>query len=224
MWARRVAACPSYPQTGRRGRPRPAVSRRAPSAASRCCTTRRQNTHVTESVDQREVVYPWHPLGGRVVFVREVIEKASGAFARCRELGDRQGRVLEVPVWIVDAAACRTVRRAASPVADLRALVALRVLLSESGRSRSSAEASRRLAIASPDRNRGDCHGAPAPPDQKPKSLIGPLRDGMSESTCRDTELERVADGDAARVDRSDGTTVRRSRRRRRRRSAGGRR
>ena len=116
---------------------------RASYAAGWYCTTRRQNTHVTESVDQREVVYPWHPLGGPVVFVREVIEKASGAFARCRELGDRQGRVLEVPVWMLDAAACRTVRRAASPVADLRALVALRVLLSESGRSRSSADLSR---------------------------------------------------------------------------------
>ena len=40
MWARRVAACPSYPQAGRRGRPRPGVSHRAPSVAFRCCRSR----------------------------------------------------------------------------------------------------------------------------------------------------------------------------------------
>ena len=34
MWARRGATCPSYPQAGRRGRPRLAFARRAPSAAT----------------------------------------------------------------------------------------------------------------------------------------------------------------------------------------------
>ena len=37
MWARRGAACPSYPQASRRGMPRPGFSRPAPRAASRGC-------------------------------------------------------------------------------------------------------------------------------------------------------------------------------------------
>ena len=37
MWARRGATCLSYPRAGRRGRPRLAFARRAPSVAARSC-------------------------------------------------------------------------------------------------------------------------------------------------------------------------------------------
>jgi hypothetical protein len=90
-----------------------------------------------------------------------VIEKAGGAAARCSEAGDQHGRMLEIPCWMFDAAACHTMRRASSPVADLCALAALRVFLLEASAPLSSADASRRLAIASPDQNRGDRNETP---------------------------------------------------------------
>jgi hypothetical protein len=51
------------------------------------CTTRLQNTHRTE---KREVLYLWHPLGGNIVQIHEVVDKASGTgHKEVVNLGDR---------------------------------------------------------------------------------------------------------------------------------------
>jgi len=39
--------------------------------------------------------------------------------------------MLEIPLWMLDAVACATMRYAPDPVADLRALAALKVLLED---------------------------------------------------------------------------------------------
>ena len=75
----------------------------APNVGAWYCTTERQNTHVT---DRREVLYPWHPLSGQSVFVHDVIDKPGDAVFRCNLTARRSDRLLEVPVWMFDRAAC----------------------------------------------------------------------------------------------------------------------
>ena len=48
--------------------------------------------------DETDVVYAWHPWAGRRVRVHEVIERATGASARCRIVGAPPTRVQEIPV------------------------------------------------------------------------------------------------------------------------------
>ena len=48
------------------------------------CTSSQHNAHNTEL----RVLYPWHPWAGRIVDIREVIEKTSGHVARCSLSGE----------------------------------------------------------------------------------------------------------------------------------------
>jgi|GEM_PF-4299937 len=93
-----------------------------------------------------------------MVRVHEVIDKAAGLLARCSLIGDAVSRAQEIPVWMFDAAWCRTVRGAAHPVVGLDALLALRALLLEADAGPIPAEMNLEAAtIASPGENRGDC-------------------------------------------------------------------
>ena len=66
-------------------------------------TTHQHNTHIR---DVREVCYPWHPWHGRRVWVRASLVRLGRAVAFC-SLEDLQAcRVLEVPLWMLDVAAC----------------------------------------------------------------------------------------------------------------------
>lgn len=88
----------------------------------RYCTTGRQNTHVT---DRREVLYPWHPWFGRLVYVHSVVDKPGDAVFRCNLTGLRSDRLLEVPIWMFDRTACASCRRSVSAHVSLEALKAL---------------------------------------------------------------------------------------------------
>jgi len=131
--------------------------------------------------------------------------------------------MLEIPLWMLDAVACATMRYAPDPVADLRALAALKVLLEDASARATSPEDIQGLTVASPDRNRGDRHGTQTPPlsDQTPALSVRSLRGGAADRACPDAELEHIAGGDAAQTDRPDGSPVRRSRRRPSRRVSG---
>jgi len=66
-------------------------------------TTQQHNTHIT---DVREICYWWHPWHGRAVRVHASLVKRGQAVAHC-SLEDVQAcRVLEVPLWMLDVAAC----------------------------------------------------------------------------------------------------------------------
>jgi len=92
------------------------------------CTTQRHKTHVTEAV---EVLYPWHPWFGRVVYIHEVIERGGQRIFRC-DLGEKQtARCMDVPAWMFDRAACLRIRRADTPEVELAALICLKALLAE---------------------------------------------------------------------------------------------
>jgi hypothetical protein len=87
------------------------------------CTTRRGNAHRTE---ERKVLYPWHPWAGCIVHIHEVIEKAAGDVVRCSHDDGASGRLLELPIWMFDPAACAPMLVETFPQADIAALQALR--------------------------------------------------------------------------------------------------
>ena len=102
--------------------------RQGSSVVADCYTTRLQNTHRTE---KREVFYPWHPWAGCNVQIHEVVEKASGNVARCSRDGVAVCRLLELPTWMFDRAACASMRMDTRPWVDVAALDALTTLLAE---------------------------------------------------------------------------------------------
>src|ERR1700734_2654705 len=120
-----------------------------PSGGVGDCTTPHQKTHGTEAGDEVEVVYPWHPWVGRTVCVHEVVERGAIASARCSLGGAGHVRLRQLPLWMLDAVGCRTMRVQAHPMATLCALAALHALLSAE-RKRSEAEP-QAAAIESPE-------------------------------------------------------------------------
>jgi hypothetical protein len=102
------------------------------------------------------VAYAWHPRSGRLVFVHEVIERATGSWARCSLAGTDMVRLRKIPIWMLDALACRGTWQAPEPVAALSALVALRVLL--------SATTGSTAAIAFAPHRPGERHAIPPSP------------------------------------------------------------
>jgi hypothetical protein len=104
------------------------------------------------------IAYSWHPWAERTVRVHEVIER-TGSVARCSLVDAAVARVQEIPVWMLDAAACCQTRLAAEPATSLSALTALRILLLEAMRIAAAEEPSD-AGIASPDSSRGDRHAA----------------------------------------------------------------
>ena len=102
-----------------------------PSACRPDCRTPRHKTHNTASGTEVTVAYAWHPWAGQLVHVHEVIERATGAWARCSPAGADIVRLREILTWMLDASVCRVMRRVSEPVAALSALVALRALLTE---------------------------------------------------------------------------------------------
>jgi hypothetical protein len=99
---------------------------RAPDADAADYTRRRDNAH---KIEEREVLYPWHPWFGRVVHVREVIEKQAGGVLNCSLDGSASARWLELPKWMFDRAACLSIRMEVSPRVDSAALTALKTCL-----------------------------------------------------------------------------------------------
>jgi hypothetical protein len=151
----------SAPCAGRRQAAHRSVRRVAASIS----TTSHHNTHSTAAGDEVAVLYAWHPWAGRLVRLHEVIERAVGAAARCSLVDAPLTRTQEIPVWMLDPVACRTMRATGEPVAALSALTRLRALLADAAHG-AARQAPSRAALASPE-SRGDRHAtssAPAAP------------------------------------------------------------
>jgi hypothetical protein len=65
-------------------------------------TTQQRNTHIR---DLREILYCFHAWHGRAVWVHASLVRRGRAVAYC-SLEDENSRVLEVPLWMLDVAAC----------------------------------------------------------------------------------------------------------------------
>src|SRR3954471_2686127 len=94
-------------------------------------TTSHHKTHSTGSGDEVVVFYAWHPWAGRAVRFHEVIERATGTAARCSLADAPIARPQEIPVWMFDPVACRTMRAAPQPVAALSVLMSLHALFAD---------------------------------------------------------------------------------------------
>src|SRR4051794_41506675 len=160
--------------TTRSARPAPQSAGTWPS------TTSHHKTHSTAAGDEVTVVYAWHPWAGRPVRLHEVIERATGASARCSLVDATNARLQEIPVWMLDALVCRTTRTTAQPVAALPALAALRALLSDATRGAPTG-----AAVASPE-SCGDRHATPSSPAAKAAPSTRPRPDEPAARCCRD--------------------------------------
>ena len=210
------------PQPAADGRNRrdPAFERQGSNAGACDCTRRRDNAH---KIDEREVLYPWHPWFGRVVHVRGVIEKRAGGILHCSMDGGASGRWLELPQWMFDRAACLSMCMEVSPRVDSAALTALKTCLvdasgaglcgsplsnaSDSGAGKSSCNQNRRAA-----------HATQAPPSTRPSSgrrAVRSLRSAGREAPDPGTGVATAAGGDPRDSDQADGAPARRPRTRR---------
>ena len=219
MWARREP-CPSYPQGGQRGRLPSASHPQGSSEAARCCTTRRDNAH---KIEERKVLYPWHPWFGRAVHVHEVIEKRAGGILRCSLDGGASGRWLELPKWMFDREACLPMRMATAPRVDSAALLALKMCLAAGwgagscGGPLSNASGSG-AGMNSCKQDRGAGHATQAPPSTQPSSrrrAVRSLRSAGHEAPSSGAGVATAAGGDPRDGDQADGAPSPRSRTRR---------
>ena len=96
-------------------------------ASASHCTTRQHNAHRTE---EREVLYPWHPWFGQVVFVHGRVNRGGARVLRCAQSNEEGVRCLETPEWMFDRAACCGVVRGDSPRVNRAALYRLMALIS----------------------------------------------------------------------------------------------
>jgi hypothetical protein len=140
-----------------------------------------------------------------------VIEKAAGEVVRCSHDGVASGRLLELPIWMFDRAACTPMRVEAFPQADIAALQALRALLDETaiggvtvGLASSNARVSGGARI-SHDQNRGEVHATPTAASTRPSKRDAAVRSiGYGEWRQRGTDA-RMADAASTNTPGSDG-------------------
>jgi hypothetical protein len=160
------------------------------------CPTPHYKTHSTAAGDEVTVAYGWHPWAGRSVRLHEVIERATGASARCGLVDAPPARLQEIPLWMLDAATCRTARPTLQPVVALSALAALHVLLSDAARG-VTPEAPAGAAVASPE-SRGDRHATPSSPDPQAAPATRPRPDERISDPDRSAGLVRPTGTDTA--------------------------
>ena len=89
-------------------------------------TTQQHNTHIR---DLREICYSWHPWHARSVWVRATFVKRGRAVAHCSLEDVQTSRVLEVPLWMLDVAACCRTRVSKQGFASAQSLRELKELL-----------------------------------------------------------------------------------------------
>src|ERR1700730_1483372 len=89
-------------------------------------TTQQHNTHIR---DLREICYSWHPWHGRAVWVHATLVKRGRAVAHCSLEELQTSRVLEVPLWMLDVAACCKTRVSKPGFVSAQSLRELKELL-----------------------------------------------------------------------------------------------
>ena len=98
----------------------------APHAFDGHYTTQQHSTHIR---DLREICYSWHPWHGRAVWVHATRVKRGRAVAHCSLEDLHTSRVLEVPLWMLDVAACCKTRVSKPGFASAQSLRELKEVL-----------------------------------------------------------------------------------------------
>ena len=190
-------------------RSQPGFGNPGPNGDARCCTSERQNTHVT---DRREVLYPWHPWFGRLVYVHSVVDKPGDAVFRCNLTGLRSDRLLEVPIWMFDRTACASCRRSGFAHVGLKALSALAGLVSGAACIPLNKSGSRSRDGAASDSEQEIRRLAHAAQNDDDATRVVPGHTVRARDT--DTALAKPSRQHAANADTADGTPDSRPRRR----------
>ena len=94
-------------------------------------TTQQHNAHIR---DLGKICYAWHPWHGRTVRVHARLIKRGRAVAHCSLEEVQTCRVLEVPLWMLDVAACSKMRVSKSVIASVQSLRELRQILESAQR------------------------------------------------------------------------------------------
>jgi hypothetical protein len=89
-------------------------------------TTQQHNTHIR---DLCEICYSWHPWHGRAVWVHASLVKRGRAVVHCSLKDIQTSRVLEVPLWMLDVAACCKTRVSKPGCASAQSLRELKEVL-----------------------------------------------------------------------------------------------
>src|SRR3954447_2442513 len=82
-------------------------------------TSQQQDTHIGELGD---IYYPWHPWHDHKVRVHATLVKRGRTVARCHLEDVPTSRMLEVPLWMLDAATCCQMRTAESSIVEVASL------------------------------------------------------------------------------------------------------
>ena len=199
----------------------PGFERQGSNAVACGCTTRRGNAHRTDTAENREVLYPWHPWAGCIVLVHEVIEKADGVVLRCSRDGGATGRWLELAAWMFDRVACLPMQLARRPCADFAALSRLSALLAETAGCDGRISSSNTPVLGSTgepcDQNPGDAHATPRPPScesSQANPSARPIR-FIRPDRIRSADVANASRRDASGSDRPHGAASPRTRPRR---------
>jgi hypothetical protein len=103
-----------------------AFTEREDELLARLHATLQHNAHRTK---EREVLYPWHPWFGQVVFVHETMKRGGAGVLRCSQSSEEGARCLETPEWMFDRAVCCGMVRGDSPRVSRAALARLKALI-----------------------------------------------------------------------------------------------
>jgi len=196
-----------------------AIGSRAPCADGWCYRTQQSNAHRTE---EREVLYPWHPWSGRVVWIHKAFEKRASDVFRCSLHCDEAARSLELPAWMFDRVACASVRLATAPQVNCAALSALQACLAAvvSGSLGGAVQQDSPISGAgrgSCNQNREAAHARKARRSRRPPPRNRTIRTVRTVAACCDERacLEPIAGRDTGSGNQADGAPPSRSRSRR---------
>ena len=180
---------------------RSGLSVRSSCADGPHCTTERESAHRTVT---RRVLYRWHPWHGRLVRVRDVVEKAGIARARCALDGAAPDLWQEVPLWMFDRVACAGMQIEPRARVDVTALSALASLVSGAlGKS-----VALRAGWVSDDQDRGETHARSTRGASQAQERIGAtrsVRPGGERQSGGHAGVARATGPDTPERDRADG-------------------
>ena len=149
-------------------------------------------------------LYPWHPWSGRRVRVRDVVERAGIACARCAVNGAIPGLWQEVPLWMFARVACAGMRGEERVQVDFCTLSALASLVSGAlGKSVAS-----RAGWVSHDQDRGEIHARSTQGSSQAPERIGAarsVRPATKRRSGRHAGVAHAAAPNTSEGDRADG-------------------
>jgi hypothetical protein len=154
-----------------------------PDGCVRNDTTQQHNTHIR---DLREICYSWHPWHGRAVWVHATLVKRGRAVAHCSLEDVQTSRVLEVPLWMLDVAACCKTHVSTRGFASTQSLRELKEVLESAlprAKAHDTAETQHRYLLHAGGADGGT--GGPAEIEPTPVVCSSPMQPALDRSVVQ---------------------------------------